>query len=113
MRGPVCATAALLPGMSTGRLAAHREGCLRCRADDARRRSLDRELAALGAEVVPAPPSLHASVMARIGPQDSADPRRALAARAAARRAAVAGVGIAVLATLLAGLARRHSRAAA
>ena len=86
MRGPLCATAALLPGVSGGRLAAHRERCLRCQADKARRRSLDRELAALGAEVAPAPATLHAAVMARLGPQDAADPRRGPAARAPARR---------------------------
>jgi len=113
MRGPVCAVAALLPGVSGGRLAVHRERCLRCRADDARRRSLERELAALGAEVAPAPPALHASVMARIGVQDSADPRRALAARAVTRHAAAAGVAVALLAALLAGLARRRSGATA
>ena len=111
MRGPVCAAAALFPVERGGRLAAHRAGCLRCRAEEARRRSLDRVLEALGAEVVPAPASLHAAVMARLGPQDAADPRRALAARAAARYAAAAGVAVALLAALLAGLARRHSRA--
>jgi len=113
MRGPVCAVAAFLPEVSGGRLAAHRESCRRCRADDARRRSLERELAALGAELAPAPPALHASVMARIGLQDSADPRRALAARAVARHAAAAGVAVLLLAAWLAGLARRRSRATA
>jgi len=111
MRGPICAAAALLPGVGEGRLAGHRESCLRCRAHDARRRSLARELAALGAEVAPAPDTLQAAVMARLGPQDAVDPRRALAARAVARHAAAAAVAVAVLAVLLAGLARRHSRA--
>jgi len=51
--------------------------------------------------------------MARIGLQDSADPRRALAARAVVRHAAAAGVAVALLAALLAGLARRRSGATA
>lgn len=113
MRGPVCSAAALFPGRSRGRLAAHREGCVRCRADDALRCSLESDLAALGAEVVPAPATLHAAVMARLGPQDAADPRRVLAARALARRVAAAGVGVALLAALLFGLAHRRARATA
>jgi hypothetical protein len=85
MRGPICAAAALLPGVGEGRLAAHRESCLRCRADDARRRSLARELAALGAEVAPAPDTLQAAVMARLGPQDAVEARPAVAAPARGR----------------------------
>jgi hypothetical protein len=111
MRNPLCTVAGLLPGVRWGALSAHREHCLRCQAADARQHSLGRDLAALGAEVVPAPPTLHTAVMARLGPQDGADPRRALVARAIARYAAAAGVAVGLLSALLAGLARRRSRA--
>ena len=59
MRGPLCMAAGLLPDARWAALAAHRERCLRCRAADARRHKLEIDLAARGAEVVPAPPTLH------------------------------------------------------
>jgi hypothetical protein len=98
-----------VPAAITG----HREHCLRCQVDDTRQRSLSREIAGLRTEVVPAPPTLHTAVMARLGPQDLADPRRRLVAGLAARKAA-AGVALAgVTATAIAvltGMARWRSR---
>ncbi|MFH1329832.1 MAG: hypothetical protein ABIJ48_04155, partial [Actinomycetota bacterium] len=70
-----------------------------------------RGLAALAAELVRAPAGLKAQVLARLGRQDSADPRRGLVARAAARYTAAAGLGVATLVALATGLARRRARA--
>jgi len=112
MREPQCFLAAVLPdGWQVPTLVDHRRACLRCQAAAARERNLRRGLEALGADLVPAPPGLQARVLARLGEQDAADPRRALVARAAARYAAVAGLASATLLALAAGLARRHSRA--
>jgi hypothetical protein len=111
MNGLTCAAAGLLPGDRWPALSEHRRRCLRCQAAAARGRALGRDLAALSGELVAAPPGLRDAVVSGLGEQDAADPRRALAARAAARYAAVTGVVTATLVALLAGLARRHSRA--
>ena len=111
MNGLACAATGLLPGDRWPTLSEHRRRCLHCQAAAARGRTLGRDLAALGGEVVTAPPGLHAAVVFGLGEQDAADPRRALATRAAARYAAVTGVVTATVVALLAGLARRHSRA--
>jgi hypothetical protein len=112
MRGWRCLLAGALPAdLAWGPLEEHRDSCLRCQADDARDRALLRSLRAWGEEVLPAPASLQVRVLARLGEQDAADPRRALVARAATRYAAAAGLASAALVALLAGLARRHSRA--
>jgi hypothetical protein len=70
-----------------------------------------RELEAMGHETVPAPRQLAPAVVTRLGTQDAVDPRRALAARLAARYAAAAGVGAATAAALITGIVRRRSRA--
>jgi hypothetical protein len=111
MRHPLCTASRLLPDARWPALSAHREQCLRCQAEAARRHSLARDLTALGAEVVPAPSTLHTAVMARLGPQDAANPRRTLITRAIARYVAAAGLAAGLLGALLAGLARRRSRA--
>jgi anti-sigma factor RsiW len=111
MRDARCLLASWLPGQRFAALAAHRESCLRCQAAAARDRSLQRALRGLAAELMPAPAGLHSAVMARLGRQDAADPRRNLAARAAARYTAAAGLATAAAVALAAGLARRHSRA--
>ena len=90
-------------------LAEHRDHCLRCQVERTRTRSLNREIAALRAEVVPAPATLHTAVMARLGAQDLTDPRRRLMARLAARYA-VAGVTAATAAAVLTGMMRYRSR---
>lgn len=46
-----------------GPLRAHRDRCLRCQADDARLRTLARDLAAIGTETTPAPEWLVDAVM--------------------------------------------------
>jgi anti-sigma factor RsiW len=109
MKRPLCAAVALLPS-GWRILARHQASCLACQAAAARGRALQRSLASL-AEPLPAPPGLHAGVVARLGVQDSADPRRALVARAVARYTAVAGVAAGMLAVLLGGLVRRRARA--
>jgi len=112
MREPQCVVAAVLPdGWRVPALAEHRRACLRCQASAVRERNVRRGLEALGADLVPAPMGLQARVLERLGEQDAADPRRALVARAAARYAAVAGLASTALVALVAGLARRHSRA--
>jgi hypothetical protein len=60
---------------------------------------------------MPAPAGLRAEVLHGLGKQDAADPRRALASRIAARYAAAAGLAVAAVLALAAGLVRRHSRA--
>ena len=111
-RGVLCRLAALLPGeISPRALNEHRRSCLRCQTETARYRSWNRELAAWRAVVVPVPDGFQTRVLAGLGAQDAVDPRRALAARAAARYAALAGLASASLVALAAGLARRHSRA--
>lgn len=110
----VCRIAALWPRVWVpAAVSAHREHCLRCQVAGTRARTLGREIAALRTEVVPAPPTLHTAVMARLGAQDLADPRRRLVAGLAARKAA-AGVALAgVTATavaVLTGVARWRSR---
>jgi hypothetical protein len=111
MRGPLCLLAHLVPGDRPAVLAAHRGECLRCRGEAARDTALRADLAALADDLVPAPRGLRSQVLASLGEQDAADPRRDLVARMAARYAAAAGLGVATLLALAAGLARRHSRA--
>jgi anti-sigma factor RsiW len=111
MRDPLCTVSRLLPDVHWAALSAHREQCLRCQAEAARWHRLVHDLAALGADVMPAPPTLQAGVLARLGPQDAANPRRALITRAIARYAAAAGFAAGLLVALLSGLARRRSRA--
>jgi hypothetical protein len=111
MRSARCLLASRVPGERFAGLVAHRESCLRCQAAAARDRSLRKALAGLAGDLVPAPAGLHPAVMARLGRQDAADPRRDLAARAAARYTAAAGLAAAAAVALAAGLARRHSRA--
>lgn len=104
-----CRAARLAPFSPQAR--SHRASCLRCQASDARSRLVDRELAAMGREVVPAPRQLASAVVDRLGTQDAIDPRRPLVARLAARYAAMAGVGVATAAALISGIIRRRSRA--
>ncbi len=111
MSGPLCLLARLIPGDRVAFLAAHRGGCPRCRAEAARDAALQRSLAALADDLVAAPDGLRSGVLAALAEQDAADPRRDLAAWATARYAAVAGLAVATLLALAAGLARRHSRA--
>jgi hypothetical protein len=111
MRGLFCALAARVPGSRPEALAAHRRSCLRCQAATARDHAVQRGLVELADELAPAPPGLKAQVLARLGRQDAADPRRDLVARAAARYAAAAGLAVATVVALAAGVARRHSRA--
>lgn len=111
MRGLLCALAVRVPGSRPEALEAHRRSCLRCQAATARDHAVQRGLVMLADEFVPAPPGLKAQVLARLGRQDAADPRRDLVARAAARYAAAAGLAAATVVALAAGLARRHSRA--
>jgi hypothetical protein len=108
MRGPICFLAGLLPGE---RPAAHRGNCRRCQEDATRAAALQAGLAGLAGDLVAAPDELRSTVLASLGEQDAADPRRDLAARVAARYVAVAGLALATLVALAAGLARRHSRA--
>ena len=93
---------------------AHARSCLRCQAGDARVRGLRRELRGLGSEILPAPPYLAASVMARLSDQFPPEQRRRMLAGPMARRAAAAGVGMgaAAAAAVITGLARRKSRTA-
>lgn len=88
----------------------HREHCLRCQAEDSRKRGLSREIAALRTEVVPASPTLHTAVMARLGAQDLANPRRRLLAGLAARYAAAGVTAATAAAAVLTGMARWRSR---
>lgn len=111
MRDPRCALASRMPAEWPAAAARHRGNCLRCQAEAARDRAVRRGLAALGDDLAPAPPGLTAEVLRRLGEQDAADPRRALASRIAARYATVAGLAVAALVALVAGLVRRHSRA--
>jgi hypothetical protein len=60
-------------------------------------------------ETTSAPPLLHASVMARLGAQDAADPRRVVALRLAVRRAAAWATVVA--AATVGGLLRWRARA--
>ena len=107
---PVCRLAGWWPFSRLPEvLADHREHCLRCQVTDTRRRSLDRGIAALRGEMIPAPPTLQAAVVAGLGVQDAANPRRRLMARVAARYAA-AGVTAATAVALLTGVARWRSR---
>ena len=93
---------------------AHVRSCLRCQAGDARQRGLRRELRGIGSEILPAPPYLAASVMARLGDQLPPDQRRRMLAGPMARRVAAAGVGVsaAAAAAVITGLALRKSRTA-
>ena len=111
MRGPLCFLAHLLPGERPAALAAHRGDCRRCREDAARAAALQAGLAGLAGDLVTAPAGLRPAVLASLGEQDAADPRRDLAARVVARYMTVAGLAVATLVALAAGLARRHSRA--
>lgn len=111
MRGLLCTLASRLPGEWPVAAAAHRGNCLLCQAEAARDRVVQRGLAALADDLVPAPASLKAAVLRDLGKQDSIDPRRALVARVAARHTAAAGLVAATLVALAAGLIRRHIRA--
>jgi hypothetical protein len=111
MRGPVCFLARLLPGERPAALAAHRGDCRRCREDAARDAALQAGLAELAGDLVASPDGLRSTVLASLGEQDAADPRRDVVARMAARYVTVAGLAVATLVALAAGLARRHSRA--
>lgn len=118
MKRPICALADLFPGEAWAPAEGHRRRCLRCQAEEARRRGLDRSLAALRPVVEPAPAGLHAAVMSRLGPQDALGPAPAGPVPAALRRrlaplAAGVGLALAVLAGVALGLARRRARAAA
>jgi hypothetical protein len=96
MRPLRCMAAGWLPtdGRSGEVFRGHRLGCLRCQAAAARGRSLSRELAMLVDDVIAAPSWLAPSVMARLGSQDAADPRRRLVVRAVGRYAAAAATAI-------------------
>ena len=79
-RGVLCRLAALFPEeISPRALNEHRRSCLRCQTETARYRSWSRELAAWRAVVVPVPDGFRTRVLAGLGAQDAADPRRALA----------------------------------
>lgn len=95
-------------------IGAHVRSCLRCQVVGTRERVLRREMVRIGSVSIPAPPYLAASVMARLGDQASANPRRRVLAGAAAHRAAATGVGVtaAAAAAVVTGLVRRRSRTA-
>jgi pimeloyl-ACP methyl ester carboxylesterase len=111
MRSLHCVLSGRLPveGPLSRMVRGHRLGCLHCQAVAARGRSLTRELVLLGDDMVSAPPWLAASVMARLSPQDAADPRRQLVVRAVARYTAAAATAVTAVA-VVAGLARWRSR---
>lgn len=111
MSGPLCLLARLIPGSRPAVLASHRGNCLRCRGEAARDAGLRADLAALAGDLAAAPSGFRQQVLGSLGEQDAADPRRHLVAAMTARYAAVAGVAVAALLALAAGLARRHSRA--
>lgn len=88
----------------------HVESCLRCQASRVRRRVVQRTMASMGIEVVPAPAHLGAAVLAGIA--EEGEPHRSgrVPARLAAGYAAAAGVGAAAAAAVMTGMVRRRSR---
>ena len=109
---PVCKVAALTESVALSSvLAWHRDRCLRCQADTARRVGIARDLRSLRAEVASAPPGTAEAVMMRLGTQDAADPRGPLVLRIVTRWAAAGGMAAATLATLAGVALRRRSRA--
>lgn len=113
MSPALCRLTAVMPrrGRELPVTRAHVRSCLRCQARGARERMLRKGMASLGNEVVPAPPYLAASVMARLGEQGDRRARRRIGGLAA-RYGAAAGVGAAAATALIAGAVRRRSRTA-
>lgn len=91
-------------------LQAHRDQCLTCQADVARSTGVSRELSTLGGETLRAPEGLATTVMSRLGDQDGSDPRGPLVVRLAVKYSAVAVIGLATVAAVIAGALSRRSR---
>jgi len=91
-------------------LQAHRDQCLTCQAEFARSTGVSRELSSLGGETLRAPDGLATTVMSRLGDQDGLDPRRPLVMRLAVKYSAVAVVGLATVAAVIAGVISRRAR---
>ena len=102
-----CRLAAVVPGRWVRRHAGH---CLRCQAQVARSRALERDLRALRDDMVPAPPGLAVAILDRLPPQDSLLPRRVLVVQRVVRQATAAAVAAATGAAVAAGLLRRRKR---
>lgn len=99
------------PDMPLNRvLQAHRDQCTTCRNDLAGSTGVSRRLSTLGGETLRAPDGLATSVMSRLGEQDGVDPRRPLVVRLAVKYSAVAVVGLATVAALIAGVISRRIR---
>lgn len=99
------------PDMPLNRvLQAHRDQCLTCQADVARSTGVSRELSTLGGETLRAPEGLATTVMSQLGDQDGSDPRRPLVVRLAIKYSAVAVIGLATFAAVIAGIVSRRSR---
>jgi len=90
-------------------LQAHRDQCLTCQADLARSTGVSRELSTLSKETLPAPEGLATTVMSRLGEQDGADPRHPLVVRLAIKYSAIAVIGLATVAAVIAGVISRRS----
>jgi hypothetical protein len=91
-------------------LQAHRAQCPTCRADLAGSTGVSRELSTMSRETLRAPDGLATTVMSRLGEQDGADPRRSLVVQLAVKYSAVAIIGLATVAAMIAGVLSRRSR---
>ena len=108
---PVCKVAALTESVAlSSALGWHRDRCLRCQADTARRVGIARDLLSLRSEITPAPPGTAEAVTMCLGTQDAADPRGPVVLRIVARWVAAGGMAAATLATLAGVALRRRSR---
>ena len=91
----------------------HVGACLACQVELARRRSLQRELDALGSVTVTAPPGLLDEVLAGIDSRDAGSPE--VSATSSSRRWGVAGMSslaAAALTGVVVTIARRRARPA-
>ena len=91
-------------------LQAHRDQCPACQADLAGSSGVARELSTLGGETLRAPDGLATTVMSRLGAQDGSDPRRPLVVRLAIKYSAIAVIGLATVAAVVAGVVSSRSR---
>lgn len=110
MSSMLCVVSGWMPGEVAGpaMVRRHRAGCLRCQAEAVRMRGLLRDLASLRAEVLAAPPGLHAAVMERLGDQGLGAPAVSVRARVAAG----AGAAVVAVAAIAGGLVLRRQRVA-
>ena len=113
MNSITCRLVSMIPGdMPLNRvLQAHRDQCVTCQADVVRSTGVSRELSTLGGETLRAPDGLATTVMSRLGRQDGTDPRHPLVVGLAIKYSAVAVVGLATVAALIARVVSRRSRA--